>query len=235
VASQLRATCTLLPPLPVRISPKRLALGSVAASFAFAVAPAAGARAAAVSTNHGCYLVGKQVTLTGAGFAAARAYVVTLDGVYFGMSGTDAHGGFSVKFGPGGLPAGFAQTVDQLDATDGTSTASTTFTVTRSAGARFLAARGNPRTLRSPFEVWGFSLNGARRSVYLHYVSPSGGVRKTISLGHTGGQCGYLRTGRRRVFPFAPAAGVWTLQIDTRPGYARHPGGPVARVQVGIA
>lgn len=235
MASQLRATCTLLPALPVRISTNRSLLSVVAATCVLVAAAPAVAGAATVSTNHGCYLVGQPVTLTGSGFAAARTYAVTIDGVYFGMSGTDAHGAFSVKFGPGGLPAGSAQGVDKLDATDGTVSAGTTFTVTRPAGARFLAARGNPFTLRAPFEVWGFSMTGARQPVYLHYVSPAGAARLTVSLGHTGGECGYLRTSARRVFPFVPSPGTWTFQIDTKRGYARHPGGPVARIQVGIA
>ena len=49
-----------------------------------------------------------------------------------------------------------------------------------------------------------------------------------------GGQCGYLRTGKLRVFPFSPSGGTWTLQIDTRRRYAKRPGGPVARISVQI-
>src|SRR5207248_1324784 len=97
------------------------------------------------------------------------------------------------------------QHVDHLNATDGTQSADTTFTLTRPAQARFLAKRGNPNTLRAPFQVWGFALDGRVRAVYVHYVSPSGAMRQTVKLGKTGGQCGYLRTRRVRVFPFAPS------------------------------
>ena len=175
------------------------------------------------------------MTLTGTGFAPSSAYVVSLDDVYFGLSGTSSTGTFSVTFGPGGLYANFAQIVDTLQVTDGTSMAATSFTITRPAGARFLATRGNPRTLTTPFEIWGFSPRGARLPVYLHYVGPRGAYKTTVSLGKTGGQCGYLKTKPRRVFPFVPSAGAWTFQVDTHRGYSRHPGGPVARIGVGVA
>jgi hypothetical protein len=217
--------------MTARISIRRLA-GCSLAALALSAAPAV---AATVRTDRNCYVVGKKVTLTGTGFAASRAYVVSVDDVYYGMSGTDSGGGFSVTFGPGGLAANVAQGVDQLTASDGTSTASTTFTVTRSTGARFLAKKGNPATLRTPFELWDFSSTGARKAVYLHYVQPAGGARETVQLGHTTGECGYLKTAPVRVFPFKPTFGYWTLQIDTQRTYARHPAGPVARILVGIA
>ncbi|HWE34205.1 MAG TPA: hypothetical protein VG410_12015 [Solirubrobacteraceae bacterium] len=212
----------------------RIPITTVAVLAAGAV-PAASTQAASISTDRGCYPVGHKVTLTGTGFAPSRAYVVTLDDVYFGLSGTDSTGAFSVTFGPGGLVANYAQLVDTLKVTDGTATATTSFTITRPAGARFLATRGNPRTLRAPFEVWGFSPSGARLPLYLHYIGPRGIYKTTVSLGRTGGQCGYLKTKPRRVFPFVPAGGAWTFQVDTHRGYSRHPRGPVARIGVGVA
>jgi hypothetical protein len=124
--------------------------------------------------------------------------------------------------------------VYHLEASDGTSTAGASFTITRKAGARFLASSGNPQTLRAPFEVWGFALDGRRQSVYLHYVKPSGGARTTIPIGHTGGQCGHMRTSSRRLFPFAPSVGTWSLQLDTQPSYSPSPAGPFARIGVRI-
>jgi hypothetical protein len=187
-----------------------------------------------VHTDRGCYRVGQRVKVTGAGFAAGRMFDVAVDGIDFGQSTTDAAGRFSSALIPGGLGAGEAQHVDHLDATDGTGRADSKFTVTRTTGGRFLASSGNPHTLRAPFEVWGFAPGGGRLTVYLHYVSPAGNPRTTFTIGHTGGQCGYLRTRRRRVFPFSPAIGTWTLQLDTHATYARSPGGPVARIRVKI-
>ncbi len=195
----------------------------------------AGATAApVVSTDRGCYLVGQQVLVTGGGFAAARTFVVSIDGVFWGLSSTDDSGGFSSPLVPGGLGAGIPQAVDTLQASDGSAVATAQFTLTRRAGARFLRAVGNPRTLRSRFEAWGFALDGVPRPLFLHYVSPFGHVRRTVPLGSSGGQCGYLRTAPRRVFPFGPSRGRWTLQVDTAQQYQRKPAGPVSRILVTI-
>lgn len=199
-------------------------------------APAAVASPTArVRTDHGCYLVGRPVHFSGSAFAPSRAYDVTIDGVEFGQAQTDSSGGFQAHVVPGGLPAGSPQSVDQLEVTDGSSDATATFTVTRSAGARFLASGGEPRSLKAPFQTWGFSMQGAARTVFLHYVSPSGRGRETVQLGRTGGQCGYLVTRPMRVFPFSPSTGRWTLQVDTLAAYSSRPTGPVARISVRIA
>jgi hypothetical protein len=178
--------------------------------------------------------VRQTVHIQGQGFAPNREFDVALDGVDFGQSNTSSAGGFSTSLIPGGLTFGVSQHVYHLDATDGTTGAGAAFTVTRRAGGRFLATRGNPHTLRAPFEIWGFALNGDSHTVYAHYVGPSGGLRTTVTLGQTGGQCGYLRTRRRSLFPFSAGSGSWTLQLDTSRSYSRHPAGPVARIGVTI-
>lgn len=206
-------------------------LGGAAA----AAVPALGASPdPSVHTNRGCYLVGQRVIVRGSGFAPTRMFDVAIDGVDFGQSMTDATGGFSSPLIPGGLGAGQPQHVDHLDASDGSSSASAVFTVSRRAGGRILATSGNPHTLRAPFEVWGFALGGSRPTVYLHYVSPAAQVRMTSALGVAGGQCGYLHTRSRRVFPFSPALGGWTLQLDTSHSYVRRPRGPVVRIRIQI-
>jgi hypothetical protein len=187
-----------------------------------------------VHTDRGCYLVGQRVLVTGSGFAPGRTFDVAVDGVDLGRSTTTGIGEFTVSLRPGGLPSGWAQHVDRVDATDGVAAAQTRFTLTRPAGFIFLTSGGNPNSLRAPLELWGFSLTGARRQVYLHYVSPAGQPRSTVALGRTSGQCGSLLTPKRRVFPFVPTPGRWTLQVDTRPAYLKSPGRPVARIHIQI-
>ena len=64
---------------------------------------------------------------------------------------------------------------------------------------------------------------GPRKTVFLHYLSPKGKVRRTVRLGRTVGVCGSLQQPGRRVFPFIPEAGRWRLQFDTRVRYVRGP------------
>jgi hypothetical protein len=216
---------------------RRLAIG-------FAVGAATGASACCaalaathhvtVRTNHGCYRVGQPIRVNGSGFAPGQLYDVAIDGVDFGQSTTDRKGSFRTRLVPGGLGAGIVQHVNSLNATDGTREASTRFTLTRSTGARFLGSGGNPATLRAPFQAWGFALNGKSRPVYLHYVGPSGRARSTVFLGRARGQCGYLKTSSRRVFPFAPSPGRWKLQLDSVRRYTSRPTGPVARIFVSV-
>ncbi len=209
-------------------------MAAVLTAAALVVTAASGAAAPAIRTDRGCYLVGQKVQIAGSGFAPSRSFDVAVDGIDFGQSTTNIAGAFSSSLIPGGLGAGLAEYVHHLDATDGTLSADARFTVTRAAGARFLSTRGNPHTLRAPFEVWGFSLGGARRSIYLHYVAPSGRPGRSYRLGTAAGQCGYLRTRARRVFPFSPSVGTWTLQVDTSRRYVRHPKGPATRIRVQI-
>jgi hypothetical protein len=190
------------------------------------------AAAATVRTDRSCYTVGQPVTVTGTGFTASSLYDIDIDGVDFGQSQTTATGGFSASLTPGGLGAGELQTVDTLDASDGTNEVTTTFTVTRPAGALF-AGGGGLRT-RAAFRVWDFAPDGPPATVYVHYIRAHHPVSETVALGRTSGQCGTLRSAARTLFPFAPARGSWTLQFDTSHTYSPHPSGPVADLRYRI-
>ena len=223
---------------------KRLLPIAILLAPATATTAVAGARPT-VATNGRCYLVRQHVGITGTGFAPSRTYDVAVDGINFGMGKTESNGGFTASLLPGGLGANIVQEVHVLSATDGTNSTRTTFTVTRTTGARILTGAGAATTLRGRFQVWGFGLGGVQSPlyevpsvglrVYVHYVAPHQHVRATVALGRTGGQCGYLKTAARRVFPFVPAPGAWTLQVDTSSSYSRHPLGPVAKIAVRVA
>jgi hypothetical protein len=215
------------------VSATAAASPAVASAPPLAVAAQTGA-GTNVSTDRGCYVVGQTVQLSGSGFEPSRTYVVSIDGVYLGQRTTDSSGNFSVPLHPGGLPAGAAQHLDNLQVTDGTTSAQTSFMLTRSAGALVTNTAGPPRSLTGRFLVWGFSLGGGPRTVYVHYLSPSGKARKTVALGNTSGQCGYLRTARRRVFPLSVSPGTWTLQFDTSRSYSRKTPSPRARLRAVI-
>ena len=106
--------------------------------------------------------------------------MVSIDGVYLGSRYTDGTGSFSVPLHPGGLPAGAAEHYDTVEVTDGTTSAQTNFTVTRRAGFRIASVAGDVQSLTGRFVVWGFSLGGDIKPIYLHYLAPSGKLRKTV-------------------------------------------------------
>ena len=211
----------------------------------FAATPALASSGPMLQTNHSCYLVGTPVSLSGSGFAPYRQYEVALDGVNFGVGTTDPSGGFTATLRPGGLGANVVQRVDTLRASDGVRAAARNFTLTRAPGARILAGTGSARSFRAPFQVWGFTLGRvppapydiahSRQSVFVHYLSPHRRVKTTVALGITGGQCGYLQTKPRRVFPFIPSRGKWTLQVDTIAHYLPRPPGPWTRIPVSVS
>ena len=60
-------------------------------------------------------------------------------------------------------------------------------------------------------------------AVYVHYVDPRGKVRRTVVARGTGvTPCGTIaRSKLRKLFPFNPRRGTWTLQFDTNKTYRR--------------
>ena len=72
------------------------------------------------------------------------------------------------------------------------------------------------------FSIFGFGLLRKHASVYLHYVAPSGDVRRDVRLGTAVGTCGVIRkTRERHLFPFPAERGKWILQFDTNKTYTR--------------
>lgn len=207
----------------------------MAVAAALAAAAAVAFAAATVRTDRSCYAVGQTGHLSGSGFPASTPFTVAVDGVFYGTKRTDANGAFSIKLLPGGLPAGAAQHRDGVTVRDGLGdAASTSFTLTRRALALLTGVRKTSGGETGRFKVWGFSLDGSARKVYLHYVGPSGHLHRTVTLGTTGGACGQLVSRRQLFVPFSLSHGTWTLQVDTRRSYARHPDGPVSKIQVVI-
>ena len=146
-----------------------------------------------------------------------------------------AAGTFQSSFAAPTLATGVQQLRHSLSVDDGTQRARTRFTVTRPPGASFAPSVGNPKTLRARFTIWGFALGGTRNGpVWMHWISPQGTVRTTAALGIARGDCGTLTSAPRRVFPFDPETGRWTLAIDTHRRYRVQPNGPRAKISVTV-
>lgn len=213
------------------------ALALVASALACAAAPAA---AASIATAGRCYAPAAKVPATAHGFAPKTALTVKVDGRVLrypdgSLPVTDASGSYANAFWAPSLTGTQTQRRIPVSATDGTSSARTSFTITRPPGASFAPTQGDPRTLKVRFSVWGFALSSGRNArTYLHWIRPNHRVRATAALGTTSGDCGALRTRPRRIFPFAAETGRWVLVIDTHPRYRAHATGPRAKIPVNV-
>jgi hypothetical protein len=188
-----------------------------------ALAPAA--RAATLTTDERCYQETQDVILSGSAFAPMAPVAISQDANPFGTADTDATGAFQRKFPAPELARSVREQVFTLTGTDNAlNTASTRYRTTK-IFADFTPDSGDPKTLQVRFTVNGFGLLRQHASVYLHYVSPSGRVRRDVRLGTALGTCGKIRATRlRHLFPFPAERGRWVLQFDTNKTYSRATG-----------
>lgn len=191
--------------------------------------------AATLALDRGCYLAkqprlpaGQAIAVRADGFAPNAPVTFSFETgpvlrLVADASGTAA-GAFSA---PAIGPTTVFRGTRTLTASDGTSQASALVHL-RQIAADFLPSRGNPRTLRVRFYVYGFGplLTALGRStsqpVYEHIFDPSGKRRATILIGRTSGPCGDLRTTRRRILPFRTVRnGRWNFAFTTSSRYSR--------------
>jgi hypothetical protein len=192
----------------------------LAVMAALVAAPAAGA--ATLSTDTRCYQETQDVVVAGSGYAPSGTIAISRDGAPFGTATADAAGSFQAKFSAEELPRDKREQVTSLTATDAAlNTASTRYRTTK-VYADFTPDAGDPKTLTVRFSVNGFGLLRRHASVYLHYVSPGGRVRRDVRLGTALGTGGVIRkTRERHLFPFSAERGRWILQFDTNKKYTR--------------
>lgn len=197
---------------------------ALAGALALAAALPAGASAAQVQTDRGCYQDKTgTVVVSGKGFDANQPYAVSIDGRTLSTGGdtTAADGSIAGNFEVPRLADPNVLHAYTLTITQGANTATTTFSVTPFL-ADFAPGTGNPKTMRVRFKVLGFGLVDANPIVYLHYVRPDGKLKRTIRLGRARGVCGQIaQTPRKKLFPFRTSRGTWRLQFDTHRRYRK--------------
>jgi hypothetical protein len=191
-------------------------------TLAAVLAAAPAAHAAVLTTDSRCYQETQDVVLSGSAFAPMSAVAISQDANAFGTAETDATGAFQRKFPAPELARDVREQVFTLTGTDSAlNTVSTRYRTTK-IFADFAPDSGDPKTLTVRFSVNGFGLQRRRPSVYLHYVSPAGKVRRDVRLGTALGTCGKISTTRERhLFPFPAERGRWVLQFDTNRTYSR--------------
>ncbi len=200
-----------------------------------AAAPGA-AGAATLTLDHSCYLAkqprlpgGQTIAVRGEGFAPNAPVTFRIGSTPVLTVNADAGGTAAGQFSAPSLGAATVfRGTRTLTASDGAVQASTSLEL-RQLAADFLPSRGNPRTLRVRFYVYGFGplLTAQRRRtdqrVYEHVFDPRGRRRATVLVGRTSGPCGDLRTTRRRILPFRRVQdGRWRFVFTTSRRYSRN-------------
>jgi hypothetical protein len=199
---------------------QRAVISILAMAALLAVAPAA--TAATLATDTRCYQETQDVVVSGTGFAPTGTVSITREGAPFGTATADASGNFQAKFAAAELGRDQRESVTSLTATDAALNMASTRYRTTKVYADFDPDSGDPKTLTVRFSVNGFGLLRRHASVYLHYISPGGKVRRDVRLGTALGTCGVIRkTRERHLFPFPAERGRWILQFDTNKKYTR--------------
>ena len=205
-------------------------LGSLIAAL---LAVPAAASAATASVDRACYPGdgSSEIVVTGTGYTPNEAVNLMVGGGIVGVTTADASGNVRTTFPVPAPPTTGKSKNDQgyaMSLVQGTLTATTAFRTARVVGD-FSPSNGRPTSLRVRFSAFGFGVatptGQPMPKVYVHYVDPKHKVRRTITLGTGTGPCGTIaKTALRKLFPFDPRSGKWTLQFDTNPVYHRGTG-----------
>lgn len=191
-----------------------------------AALPAAASAAPSITLDRGCYQnngTATTATFRADGLAPGSVLSVSVDGAVIGQVTADDQG----KAGPASVAVPPQSTPQETESThelaltpaEGDAVRATF--LASAIGADFSPSRGDPLTMKVRFAAFGMNLVTKSSKVFLHYVAPSGKVRTTISLGRAQGACGRLQSSLRKLFPFRPSNGKWTLQLDTAKAYRK--------------
>jgi hypothetical protein len=190
----------------------------------------AGASAATITLDRACYQAtsATSVTISGSGFTPGEQYTVLVQGGIVDV-GTAAADGTIVKripvplppdSGPGAHTGTYSVAISQPDAS-----ATASFQAATPHGD-FTPGSGDPRTLKVHFIAYGFGTAAApgqpMPTIYVHYIDPRGKLRLSRPIGVGTAPCGTIkRTALRKLFPFNPRSGTWTLQYDAQKRYVK--------------
>lgn len=188
-----------------------------------ASAPAGTPPAGTVTPLRDCYLndgSSTKAAIAATGFTPGSLLTVFVDGAQAASATADGTGSVTGTIPVPELASNVGEKEHQVTVNDGTSSASATVSTTRVRGD-FTPSSGNPRTLKVSFSAFGMNLIKPS-TVYVHYVTPKGKLKWTISLGRAKGACGHITgTKKRKLFPFTAQRGRWILQYDTSRTYRK--------------
>jgi hypothetical protein len=192
---------------------RRAAIAALAAGLTLVAAASAQAATLTVAGTKSCYRLGDALVVNGTGFTPNGPVSFTLDNRDLGTLAADAAGNITAPLQVGTLRGIRARTLIATDATNPANVAQAQFlgsALTVSVRPRNGVAG---RLLR--LKASGFTTG---RRLYAHVLRK--GYRRNVFIGRLKGPCRKL-SARRRVLPSGLAAGVYTVQFDTKRKYAK--------------
>jgi hypothetical protein len=189
------------------------AVAAAAAALALAAAAPAQAATLTVAGTKSCYRVGDALIVSASGFTPGGPVNFTLDNRSLGTLNADASGNLSAPLTIGTLRGIRTRTLIATDATNPANVAQAQFlgsALRVSVRPRHGAAG---RLLR--LKASGFTTG---KRLYAHVRRK--GYRRDVRIGKLKGDCRTLSV-RRRVLPSGLAAGVYTVQFDTKRRYSK--------------
>ena len=214
-------------------SPQMRWTALIAATLVGTATVAPSAPAATVTLDHGCYLAkqpalknGQAIIARANGFAPGAGVTFSLPTGPVALVAANAQGTAVAQFSAPGLPGGQFAATRTLTATDNTNRASAPIQLRVIAASFLPATTANAAQQRVRFYVYGFGplLTALRRpisqNIFMHVFQPGGKLRGTFYVGRSGGPCGDLRTGRRKILPFGLRNGTWNYRFTTSRTYS---------------
>jgi hypothetical protein len=192
----------------------RRATATAALAIALALGATASAQAATltVAGSQSCYRLGDALLVSGSGYTPGAPVNFTLDNRDLGTLNADAAGNLNTTLSVGNLSGVRTRTLIATDATNPANVGTARFLGSSlSIGVR---PRNGAAGRKLRIKAAGFTTG---KRLYAHVVRKK--YRRNVFIGKLKGPCRTL-TKRRQVTPGGLAAGVYTVQFDTRRRYS---------------
>jgi hypothetical protein len=190
---------------------RRVALATLLAVLVLAAE--AQAATLTVAGNRSCYRAGDALLVSGTGFTPGQPVNFTLDNQNLGSLNADAAGNVSTSLTVGRLRGIRTRTLIATDATNNANVATAQFL--GSALSVTVRPRNGAAGRRLRLRAAGFTTG---KRLYAHVLRKR--YRRNVFVGRLKGDCRTLSV-RRRVLPAGLAAGVYTVQFDTKRRYSK--------------
>jgi hypothetical protein len=192
---------------------RRAAVAALATVLTLAATASAQAATLTVAGTKSCYRLGDSLVVSGTGFTPGGPVSFTLDNQDLGSLTADAAGNITAPLTIGTLRGIRTRTLIATDATNPANVAQAQFL----GSALSVTVRPRSGTAGRLLRLKAAGFTTGKR-LYAHVLRKR--YRRNVFVGRLKGDCRTLSV-RRRVLPAGLAAGVYTVQFDTKRRYSK--------------